>query len=172
MSKNKKTRARSVEAKEKQFQRIIKAGRELFLKHGPEGVSMRKLANKLNMGQASLYTYISSKRELWFAILRNDFGKFELGMAEIMQDHKGNYKELLEKIAQFYLDFAREDEKRYKMMFQTQAPQAERTGLLEQQYDSKSIYYLNEIVQKAVDAGEIKEKDVGKLSFFIWGIVH
>ncbi len=25
---------------------------------------------------------------------------------------------------------------------------------------------------KIMDAGEIKEKDVGKLSFFIWGIVH
>ena len=172
MSGNKKTRARSAEAKEKQFQRIIKAGQELFLKHGPEGVSMRKLANKLNMGQASLYTYISSKRELWFAILRNDFSKFELGMAEIMQSHKGNYKELLQKIAQFYLEFANEDAKRYKMMFQTPAPQAEKTGILEQQYDSKSIYYLAEIVQQAVDAGEIKEKDVGKLSFFIWGIVH
>jgi len=172
MSEKKKTRARSVEAKDRQFQRIIKAGRELFLKHGPEGVSMRALAKKLNMGQASLYTYISSKRELWFAILRNDFSKFELGMAEIMQAHRGSYKELLEKIAQFYLEFAKEDEKRYKMMFQTQAPQAERTGILEQQYDSKSIYYLAEIVQQAVDAGEIKEKDVGKLSFFIWGIVH
>ncbi|MCE7746811.1 MAG: hypothetical protein GPJ51_00315, partial [Candidatus Heimdallarchaeota archaeon] len=35
-----------------------------------------------------------------------------------------------------------------------------------------STYYLNEIVLKAVDAGDTKEKDAGKLSFFIWGIVH
>ena len=172
MDKTKKKRARSEEAKEKQFKRIVDTGKELFLEYGPGGVSMRSLAKKLNMGQASLYTYIQSKRELWFAIMRNDFSIFEKGMGEIMQSHRGNNIELLEKIAKYYLKFAQEDERRYRMMFQTPAPSSESTGPFELQYDSHSIYYLKEIVQKAVEAGEIKEKDVGKLSFFIWGIVH
>ena len=172
MKEEKKTRARSEEAKEKQFNKIINAGRKLFLKYGSEGLSMRTLAKKVDMGKSNLYTYVQSKRELWFAVMRKDFKKFEKGMEKEIVGHQGTYKELIEKVARFYLNYAKEDKERYKMMFLTPAPPSENIGPFEKQYESKSIYYMNDLIKSAVMNNEISEKDVGKLTYFLWGIVH
>ncbi|MHA1109938.1 MAG: TetR/AcrR family transcriptional regulator [Promethearchaeota archaeon] len=172
---SKKTRARSKEAKDKQWVRIIEEGRKLFLKFGAEGMSMRMLARELGMGSnsaSSLYTYVSSKRELWFGIIRHNFQNFEKGMEKIYRDHSGTFKGLLLKVAEFYFQFAMEDTYRYKMMFQTPAPISKNVGPIEQNYESRSVYFLQNIVTQAVKNGEIQEKDVGKLTYFLWGILH
>ncbi|MHA1659205.1 MAG: TetR/AcrR family transcriptional regulator [Promethearchaeota archaeon] len=65
-------RARSEEKKAIKFEKILEAGKKLFLEKGSEGFSMRNLANRLGMNKNNLYNYIESKRELWIAI-RNKF---------------------------------------------------------------------------------------------------
>ena len=172
MEPEKKKRVRSEGEKEKQLNRIIREGRKLFLKYGSEGLSMRTLAKKVDMGKSNLYTYVQSKRELWFAIMKKDFKKFEEGMEELSRNHDGTYKELLLKTARFYFDFAAEDKNRYKMMFLTPAPPSNSKGPLEKEYESVSIYFMYELIQAAIDNKEIKGKDSGKLTYFIWGIVH
>lgn len=173
--KIKKTRARSKIAKEKQIHLIIEAGKNLFLKYGSEGMSMRKLAKKLNMGSgsaSSLYTYFESKRELWFAIMKYEFKIFEGEMERIFQNHKGTYKEVLLKIAHFYFEYALADPDRYTMMFQIKAPPSDNIGPIEREYESRSIFYLKSIISNAIEAGEIRELDDGKLSYFLWGLLH
>jgi AcrR family transcriptional regulator len=61
-------RARSEEKKNIQFEKILDAGKELFIEKGESGFSMRNLAEMLNMTKNNLYHYIESKRELWIAI--------------------------------------------------------------------------------------------------------
>ena len=172
---SKQTRARSKAAKEKQMLSIINAGRKLFLNYGPEGMSMRMLAKEIGMGKksaSSLYTYVKSKRELWFAIIRHDFRDFERRMVEIYQNHSGTTKKLLIKIAALYFNFAEEDRQRYKMMFQTPAPISKQIGPIEKEYESRTVFMLKDMVTQAVKQGEFKEQDVGKLSYFLWGILH
>ncbi|MHA2031014.1 MAG: hypothetical protein ACW99Q_16670, partial [Candidatus Kariarchaeaceae archaeon] len=61
--------------REKQLDLIIEKGRAMFSTE-PE-LSMSKLANRVNLGSASsLYRYVNNKRELWFAIIINDFCNF------------------------------------------------------------------------------------------------
>ena len=172
---SKQTRARSRVAKEKQFLRIIEVGRNSFLKYGSEGMKMRTLAKDLGSSAnsaSSLYTYVSSKRELWFAIIKHYFKAFELGMEDIARNHRGSAKQLLLKIADFYLHFAFEDSHRYRMMFQTPAPLSEKIGPIERAYESRSTYILKSIVTQAIRDGEFKETDAGKLAIFLWGILH
>ena len=74
MTLEKKKRARTPAAMQKQRELIINTGRKHFLKFGSQGMSMRALAKELGMGSgksaSSLYTYVKSKRELWFLIMR------------------------------------------------------------------------------------------------------
>lgn len=173
--KQKSSRARSQKAKEDQFQLILKKGQKMFLTDGTNGFSMRKLARKLEMGEnsaSSLYTYISSKRELWFAIIRQEFQKFEQGIIEILNSHPGNAKEKLIAIAHFYIDFAFENPRRYRMMFRISAPKSKNIGPIEQNYSSSSVMMLSELVSQAISNNQFADYDVGKLSFFLWGILH
>jgi AcrR family transcriptional regulator len=172
----KKKRARTPAAIQKQRELIINTGRKHFLKFGSQGMSMRALAKELGMGSgksaSSLYTYVKSKRELWFLIMRTDFKTFEDGMSALAQEHQGTQVELLMKIAEFYLKEALADPQRYNMMFNTPAPLSNSVGENEQNYESKSLYFLKVIINQAVEAHEIQEEDVGKMAFLLWGMLH
>ena len=175
MALKKKKRARTRIAKDEQLNLIVNKGREHFLKYGTQGMSMRALAKELGMGTnsaSSLYTYVGSKRELWFAIIKHDFKAFEDGMFDLLDDHEGTHIELLMKVAEFYLKYALADPQRYQMMFNTPAPPSLSIGPNEQKYESKSIYFLKEGLTQAVHAHEIQEDDVGKLAFLLWGMLH
>lgn len=172
---SKQTRARSKIAKEKQFLRIIDIGRKMFLKYGSRGIKMRTLAKELGFGSnsaSSLYTYVNSKRELWFAIMKHDFKDFENGLESVAQNHKGTMKQLLVKIAHFYLHFAFEDPKRYQMMFEIPAPISNKIGPFEQTYESKSVYFLKNIISQVLVERNLNEREGGKYAFFLWGILH
>ncbi|MHA1170508.1 MAG: TetR/AcrR family transcriptional regulator [Candidatus Heimdallarchaeota archaeon] len=167
-----KTRARSPEKKAKKFQKIIAEGKKLFLKYGSEGFSMRAIAKKLDMQQGNLYNYVQSKRELWFAVVQDDFQKFASSMEEVITTHQGTSVELLIALAKFYIDFALEDYDRYKMMFLTPAPLSSSIGSIEKNYQPLSFDFMLEVVQQAVENKEIVGVDTTKFTMFIWGIVH
>ena len=61
MSNNnrKQTRARAPEKKAEQFEKILALGREMFVKFGSHGFSMRALAKELGMTQPNLYNYVT-----------------------------------------------------------------------------------------------------------------
>ena len=96
--KLKQTRARSEEKKEEQFERILDAGKKLFLRKGSEGFSMRNLAEMLDMTKNNLYNYIESKRELWIAIRNKFYNQFKEENLEIIKNHKGSKCELILKL--------------------------------------------------------------------------
>ena len=168
----KQTRARSEEAKTEQIARIIETSREIFLKEGFKGFSMRSLANRLGMSQSNLYNYWPSKRELWFDIIKNDFKEFENELVEITKRYHENIVELLERIAEYYFDFAKTNYKKYQMMFILPPPPSETKGPTELEFEPQTIQFLVNILKKATDAGQLKGADVEKLALYLWAIVH
>ena len=167
-----KTRARSPEKKEKQFRKIIQEGRKLFLEFGSDGLSMRVLAKKLGMQQGNLYNYVQSKRELWFAVITEDFQLFTSKMQKIITQHQNTKMDLLEKVGSFYIDFALEDLERYRMLFLTTAPPSTSIGPIESNYQPLSFDFMLQIVQEAIEKGELSGVEPSKFTIFIWGIIH
>jgi len=83
--KFKQTRARSADKKADQFERILEAGKRLFLEKGTQGFSMRNLAEMIGMTKNNLYNYVESKRELWIAIRNKFYGQFKEENLEIIE---------------------------------------------------------------------------------------
>jgi len=165
-------RARSKEAKEKQIKRIINEARYLFFEVGSRGFSMRSLAKRLNMSQGNLYNYWSSKRDLWFAIIQYDFSIFEKDLNKIVEKHEGSLIDLLDKLAHFYLNFARLNYKQYQMMFVLTPPPAESKGTKEIEFEPQTINLLFEVVEKFLEEGGMKKIDSRKLTLYLWSIMH
>lgn len=122
---------------------IIEKGRQMFSEKGFD-LSMRDIAKSLDTQASSLYRHVQSKRELWFAITIKDFEEFGEGMNEIARSHFGKPVELLKKIAYYFLDFAREDFNRFKLMFLYEPPKDEKVGPYEQACNPDSLTYLIE----------------------------
>ena len=172
-SSSKKSVARSKEDKEKQFERIIDAGRELFVKHGIYGFSTRALAKKLNVSQGFLYTYFNSKRELLIAIRNKDYEIIMEKLESIIRNHNGNYISLLKKVGYFYLEFADEEYYRFQMILMVPLPPSNNVGPIEK--DIKELELINlirRLIKEAMDANEIKKTDINNLSNFMMSLIH
>ena len=166
------TRARSKEAKAQQIRKIIEEARNLFIDVGTKGFSMRALAKRLDMSQGNLYNYWSSKRELWFAIIEQDFADFENEITKVVTSHKGTMVELLEDLADFYFDFAESNFRRYQIMFILPPPPAESSKSAEGEFEPKSINMLLMILENAISEANIQITDSKKLALYLWTVIH
>jgi AcrR family transcriptional regulator len=167
----KKTRARSIDEKQRVFNEIIHKGRELFLRYGAGGFTLRALASELDMGQASFYTYFQSKRELWFAIVEEDFKEIETKIVNYIENYKDKYIDLPAQIAEIYFDAIIEDYRKFRLVFKTTPPKSSKKGPIEQNYEITTIKILEDIFNKAVQNGEIRERETIKLAFFTWSLI-
>ncbi len=167
----KKARARSLDAKQRVFTAIIQKGKDLFLKYGVGGFTLRALATELEMGQASLYTYFQSKRELWFAIVEEDFKEIETNIEEYISNYSGRFIDLPIKITKMYFDAITEDYRKFKLIFKTTPPRSSKKGPIEQHYEIKTIKILEDIFHKASLNGEIRERETSKLAYFTWSLI-
>ncbi len=172
-SKKKKESYFQKSSKKNQFQRIVDAGREMFNSMGSTGFSTRLLAKKLKMSQGNLYNYVKSKRELWISIRREDFMKFKNEMEDIVNKHKGTSISLLEKLMLYFFEFARTERSRFQMMFVIPAPQSKIIGPIERDYTIiDPLDIIRKIVQKAIDAKDIKETNINNLTYYLYAIAY
>ncbi|TXT61461.1 MAG: hypothetical protein BAJALOKI2v1_30082 [Promethearchaeota archaeon] len=165
--------ARSKEDKDRVRQKIIEEGRKLFVKKGSYDFSTYALAEKLGMVQGNLYNYYKSKRELYIAIRIEDFRKLKNEMENIIDEHEGSYLKLIRKMIIFYLNFAKEEYKRFQMMFFIPPPPANKTGPIEKEYEViDPLAVVKKVLQEAMDAGEIKDMELKNLSFYFYALVQ
>lgn len=165
----KKSRARSPEKKAEQFDRILEEGKDMLVKYGTHGFSTRLLAQKLGMTQPNLYNYVNSKRELWIAIRTKYYNEYLEGLNKIINENQGSYTELFFKIAEYFLEFASVDYKRFQLMYLISAPPSKKLGPLEKSYKPFQLTKMMlDIAKKAVEAGEINKNTAVELFYSIY----
>ena len=144
--KVKQTRARSKDKKADQYERILEAGKKLFLSKGTRGFSMRNLAEMLGMNRNNLYNYVDSKRELWIAIRDKFYRQFREENLTIIKNHQGPIRDLILKLYDHFLEFADRDYDKFRMMFNIiEAPEQ----LSRMNLPDKIEYILEEVETKS-----------------------
>jgi len=154
--------------------RIMDGARTLFVKHGYEAVSLRKIAEAIEYSPAAVYVHFRDKEDLIREMCREDFGKLDgaaLALAGIADP-----VERIKEIGRQYVRFGLENPHHYKLMFMTEAVVqmgAEDKAALED--PSKSGYGL--LKQAAVDAksaGRLRDEltDMALVAQMLWAAVH
>ena len=169
---NKKSRNRSPEKKAQQFEKILELGKQLFQEEGRDGFTLRGLAKKLDTSQNNIYNYVESKRELWIAIRKKFYEQYRNDNRNIINEFSGSTVDLLLKIFEHFFEFAEKDYDAFRMMHIIRAPPSDKIGPFEKDY--KQFSFLDgttKVIQKAMDDGEIKEKNASLLSFFLFSIL-
>jgi len=168
----KKPRSRSPEKKAQQFNKILEVGKQLFQEQGGDGFTLRGLAKKLDMSQNNLYNYVESKRELWIAIRKKFYEQYRNENRDIVKKFSGSTIDLLLKIFEHFFEFAEKDYAAFRMMHIIRSPPSDKMGPFEKSY--KQFSFLDGTtreIQKAIDEGEIKEKNAALLSFFLFSLL-
>jgi AcrR family transcriptional regulator len=157
--------------------RILDAARELFATLGYEGVSMRRIADKIEYSATTIYQHFADKEELLNELCYQDFRK----LAETMQSlwKVKDPRERIRKCGLAYVQFAIEYPNHYRLMFMTPYP-VEPKGLPEEYSEVKgnpeldAYALLKKLVEDAMAAGLVNKvhKDAELVTQTFWAGVH
>src|SRR5499433_4320610 len=83
-------------------EKILDAARELFITEGFEGVSMRKVAEKIEYSPTAIYVHFADKQELFRELCHQDYAR----LAEVFQSSvmSTDPTERLKQIGAIYID--------------------------------------------------------------------
>jgi len=103
--------------------RIFAAARVLFDKDGPEGVSMRKIAEKVGITPMAIYKHYPDKDALLNALMLDGFAAWEARVEALKPAAPLAW---LQAMGEAFLDFALEEPRRYEAAFLLKASAARR----------------------------------------------
>lgn len=155
--------------------KILDAARELFVAEGFEGVSMRKVAEKIEYSPTAIYVHFADKEELFRELCHQDYARLaEVFQSSAMSTHP---IERLKQIGATYVDFGTRYPNHYMFMFMTPHPphaldEVDREVMGNPEMDGYA--FLKWAVQQAIDAGCFREglNDSELISQTLWASVH
>jgi AcrR family transcriptional regulator len=163
-----------VREKEETRQRIIDAARGLFVEHGYDAVSMRKIADAIEYSPAAVYQHFDDKLDLMRVIVAEDFEKLagEFSRLAAVKDPV----ERIRQIGMSYIRFAVSYPQHFRMMFMNPPPVEPLPEKMAHREDpTRNAYaFLKAAVAEAVATGRMrpKYKNVELTSQVCWATAH
>ena len=150
-------------------ERIVKTASKMFVEHGFEKTSIRKIAEAIDYSPGTIYLYFKDKNELFYEIHAR---AFKLFLSEFEKVAKiKNPVERLEKLGEAYVDFGLNNPEYYDAMFIMRAPMdtihTEENWELGMQSHQVLVLTISECMQKGI----IPEQGCRslRLSFLVYG---
>ena len=158
-------------------EKILDAARELFITLGYDGVSMRKVAEKIEYSPTAIYVHFENKQQLFLELCHSDFRKLSGRFAKLAQI--ADPVERLKGIGLAYIEFGLENPNQYRMMFMTTHPALEITEEIELEMgkgnpEEDAYEFLRLVVTQAMDAGAFRPelKDPDLIVQTLWAGTH
>lgn len=158
-------------------QKILDAARELFATHGYEGVSMRKIADKIEYSATTIYQHFKDKEALIKELCSTDFRQLAAVMQGLLR--LKDPIERIRKCGMAYVQFAISYPNHYRLMFMTPYPVTTEEFTQEYQdmkgdpeFDAYAL--LRKLVDDAVAAGILRDPkaDPELITQTLWAGVH
>jgi AcrR family transcriptional regulator len=152
--------------------RLLEQARDLYLREGFAGLSMRRLAEGVGLSVAAAYRHFENKEELLSTVCTEGFQLFS---AYLVRGLSGaTPRERLLETGRQYMRFALEHPNYYQVMFLSDAlshgyrsmPQENRARA------GASFLFLVDRVRECVGAGVLRQDDPTALAAIIWAQVH
>jgi AcrR family transcriptional regulator len=156
---------------------ILDAARELFITEGYEGVSMRKVAEKIEYSPTAIYVHFKDKDDLFHELCHEDYARLaaEFQSANLPSDPI----ERIRAIGQTYINFGLHYPNHFKLMFMTPNPQKfseldERDKDVKGNPEKDSYAFLMQTVHEALAMGVFRDelKNADLIAQTLWGAVH
>ncbi|HEY6183383.1 MAG TPA: TetR/AcrR family transcriptional regulator [Terriglobales bacterium] len=156
---------------------ILDAARELFITEGYEGVSMRKVAEKIEYSPTAIYVHFKDKDDLFHELCHEDYARLaaEFQSANLPSDPI----ERIRAIGQTYINFGLHYPNHFKLMFMTPNPQKfseldERDKDVKGNPEKDSYAFLMQTVHEALAMGVFRDelKNADLIAQTLWAAVH
>src|SRR5262245_36182679 len=141
-------------------EKILDAARELFITEGYDGVSMRKVAEKIEYSPTAIYGHFADKEDLFLQLCHEDFHKLAESFVQLTRITDPVQR--LRQLGRAYVEFGVKNPNHYRMMFMTSHPclidsveKEQRMGKGNPEEDSYE--FLRQTVVAGIEAGAYRE---------------
>lgn len=146
---------------------LCEAATELFVEQGPDGVTLRALADRVGVSRSTPYRYFRNKDEILAAVQAAAFQRFA-NIAEGAYNSTVDPLERLQNISQMYFEFGLEHPDTYRIMFdflqRGDYPELQREG-------ARAREVLFKTTRDAVQSGHVKG-DPNMIAHILWSTLH
>lgn len=154
---------------------ILSAARDLLHKKGINGASMNQIAKKAELGVATLYSYFTSKEELFFILQQEGLDHLKKFTSKNLKK-KDDPKTKLKKIAFSFLEFSQKKKNYYYIInYFISTPEILFEQKLKDEIDGQAEQALSVaelVVKEGIDSKVFKDVDEKRISVMFWGMVH
>jgi len=156
-------------------EKILDAARELFIAEGYDGVSMRKIADKIEYSPTAIYVHFADKDELFLEICHDDFRR--LAHSFTAMGKIADPVERLRKTGYAYIEFGLKNPNHYRTMFMTPHPpilDSELASRGKGNPEEDAYEFLRATIADAIEAGAFRDdvKDADLVAQTMWAGVH
>jgi AcrR family transcriptional regulator len=148
---------------------LVAAAHGLVKEEGYEGLTIRKLAQRVGYAPMSVYSYFPDKHAILFALAQD---AFEILARRMRARTSDDPREALCAVMHEYVDFALENPDEYRIVFMTRDPALpEGADPVEHSRGNPAMRILVERVEACVAAG-VFQGDIHAISTLLWTFGH
>jgi len=160
--------------KEDLRQRILDAAKTLFMKHGYEATSIRKIAAEIKFSPTTIYLYYRDKNDILYALHQEGFRMLGISFAALAQvEHPF---ERLKAMGRTYLQFALENSDFYELMFIMKEPllwlDEKSCTSADWEEGVKVFDFLQNTILDCQNHNYFAGQNPKLFSLFVWSTVH
>ena len=147
---------------------IIEAAEAIFAEEGESGLSMRRIAERIDYSPAALYKYFDSKEAL-FREIRESFFERLHGRMKAVCDNIEDGPMLCTPCMRAYVHTGLEQPGHYKLAF-TAFPDEKDPE--EETYAFAAAGHLHQMIQQSMDDGWFRQMDLELAAKSVWAATH
>jgi len=153
-------------------ERILSEARELFVRQGLEGFSMRGLAERVGVSAPAIYRHFADKDTLLACLIDESFSTFAGYLVKALSGRTP--LERFRRMGEAYFAFALGHPHHYKLMFSTDCGELGFVQISAEIKDraESTFRFLVDRVRECVDTGVFAPGDPVALSLYVWSQVH
>ena len=150
---------------------ILTAAERIFVEHGYEGATIRKIADEVGLSSTALYMHFADKGEILHEICRQAFAALlELNLAVVAGP--GGPEQRLRRMMQAYVDFGFANPNAYRLIYMTRPVELRHGALSAAQELGGSLYRsFEQVVEDAEAEGRLRG-DARTTAQALWAGCH
>lgn len=148
--------------------RISSSARSLLASGGPDGCTMRAVAERAGVTPGAIYRHFPGKEALIDRIVRDAFEQFELALMRAIAPLPVGSFERIVAMGEAYIGFALRHEEEFKVLFSPFLREPRKISDLPGQGGYR---ILRQCVEEAMASGQIRSADPDLAAFFLYSRV-
>jgi AcrR family transcriptional regulator len=151
-------------------ERIAETALNLLETGGEDGVSMRRVAAAVGITPMAIYHHFADRRALLNFVVDREFTKYSESLQATPR--RGTYESQILTCMDAYIDYAFAHPRIFDYVFAEPRPGARRFPEDFRARRSPTLNPVADLLQKAMEAGYLKQDDVWELAMELWAHTH